>query len=558
MTYDIRNIIFLTGIIILVIFSLPASSQLLLFDKKVEVTGSFSAQSSVYTASNNQDRREPFSWRIYGNPRVKVNDFDIPMNLIIGSYEDRLRQAYNKFGMSPKYKEMLVVHLGHRNVNFSPLVLGGKTILGAGFELNVKKFRAGFMYGRFDRAILPDSLRYTPPMYRRSGYSAKIGIRTKSNYVDLVFLKAKDDEQSLENMVWNNPLPPAENAVIGLSVRQRIVKNFHFKLDAALSAYSRDTRAAEAGDADLLIVKIMQVMIPVRISNQYLTGIRSGLEYRRQKYNVGLEYDRVEPDFQSMGAWYIRNDIERLSAYGRFNALSHKLFVSARAGLQRNNILKDRSTRSFQNIKNLDVSYMPNKAWNFSLSYANFITRQTLELLGQDDSTLLDQNIHNASASATYRWSSEMKRHTLTGLVSFQNNNDRAKEVTPQVFRGFNTQVRYRIDFSELKLYFSPAFIFNHYKNTAATTARYSPSFIIGKSFYEQKMNAYLNTGFSFSISNGERQKTVFRNILNLSYKILSKQTLTLRLSLANNKGNALGTATFTEFTGDLMYTISL
>jgi hypothetical protein len=151
-----------------------------------------------------------------------------------------------------------------------------------------------------------------------------------------------------------------------------------------------------------------------------------------------------------------------------------------------------------------------------------------------------------------------MKRHTLTGLVSFQNNNDRAKEVTPQVFRGFNTQVRYRIDFSELKLYFSPAFIFNHYKNTAATTARYSPSFIIGKSFYEQKMNAYLNTGFSFSISNGERQKTVFRNILNLSYKILSKQTLTLRLSLANNKGNALGTATFTEFTGDLMYTISL
>jgi len=530
----------------------------MMFDDKVELTGSFSAQASVYSTNNTYSRREPFTWRIYGNPRIKAGDFDIPMNLTLGSYEDKLRQAYNKFGMSPKYKEIIVVHLGHRNVNFSPLVLGGKTILGAGFELNAKKFRAGFMYGRFGRAVQIDSLSFGLPAYKRSGFAAKIGYGTRSNYVDLVFLKARDDENSLENLPLNKPLAPAENAVIGLTVRQRILKNFHFRLDAALSAYSRDTRVQELEDPDIFIAKAMKIVIPIRISNQYLTGIRSSLEYRKQTYAVGLEYDRIEPDFQSMGTWFIRNDIERVSAFGRLRTLQNKLNISARAGFQRNNILNDRSFSNIQNIGNLDISYRPNNTWSFTLSYSSFLTRQIMELLGRDDSTMLDQNMHNISASATYRWNAAQKRHTLSGLLSYQNNKDRARETNQLVLSGFNAQLRYRIDLTDIRLYLSPAFIFNYYQFAGARTTRYSPSLIIGKTFFDQKMNAYLNSGVSFSLLDGQSQRTVYRNIFNLSYKVMKKQTLSLRLSLSNNRGSATGAATVTEFQGDLVYSVAL
>lgn len=546
------------GIALGALIPVTSRGQVMLFDKKAELTGTFSAQASVYSTDNAYERMEPFSWRIYGNPRLKVKDFDIPMNFILGSYEDRLRQAYNKFGMSPKYKEIITLHLGHRNVNFSPLVLGGKTILGAGFELNAKNFRAGFMYGRFDRAVNFDSAAYIPPTYRRSGYAAKIGYGTRSNYIDLVFLKAGDDESSLAQTGYTGFLAPAENAVIGLTVRQSFAKNFHFRFDAALSAYSMDKGADEVEDPDLLLGKMMKVFIPLRVSNQYLTGLKAGLEYRVQKFTVGLDYDRLEPDFQSMGSYYIRNDMERITAFGRFNALKQKLMVSARTGFQRNNILKDRSFSNFQNINNLDASYMLNNAWNFSLSYGNFLTRQTLELLGQDDSTLLDQRIHNVSAGATYRWSAEMRRNTFSGRLSFQDNFDRAPNGGMLMFRSFNTQFRYRIDMTGRKLYISPAFVFNLSRFSALSTNRFSPSVIVGKAFFDQKLSASLNSGLSFTITDGARQKTVFRNILNVTYKIYRKQTLSMRLSLSNNRGNALGAATFTEFQGEVIYSVSL
>lgn len=551
-------LVWAVGLLCLLAWPQVTEGQLLLFDRKVELTGSFSAQASVYSTNNSFSRREPFSWRIYGNPRVKAGDFDIPMNIILGSYEDRLRQAYNKFGMSPKYKEIIVVHLGHSNVNFSPLVLGGKTILGAGFELNAKKFRAGFMYGRFDRAVQIDSLSFGLPTYKRSGYATKIGYGTRSNYIDLVFLKARDDEHSLENVPLNKPVAPAENAVIGLTVRQRILKNFHFRLDAALSAFSRDTRVREIEDPDIFIAKAMQVVIPIRISNQYLTGIRGSLEYRKQTYALGLEYDRIEPDFQSMGTWFIRNDIERISAFGRVRTLQNKLNISARAGFQRNNILNDRSFSNVQNIGNLDISFIPNNTWSYTLSYSSFLTRQTMELLGRDDSTMLDQNMHNISGSAAYRWNATQKRHTLSGLLSYQNNKDRAKETNQRVYSGFNTQLRYRIDITDIRVYVSPAFVFNYYQFAGANTTRYSPSLILGKSFFDQKMTAYFNSGISFSLLDGQRQKTVYRNIFNLSYKVMKKQTLSLRLSLMNNRGSATGAATVTEFQGDLIYSVAL
>jgi hypothetical protein len=539
-------------------FNQKGYSQVMLFDRKVELTGTFSAQASVYTTNQDQQRMEPFTWRIYGNPRVRFKDFDIPMNLIIGSYEDRLRQAYNKFGMSPKYKELVVVHLGFRNVTFSPLTLGGKTMLGAGFELNIRKFRAGFMYGRFDRAVDPDSVSFSLPTFKRSGFAARIGYGTKSNYIDLVFLKAKDNENSLDQIPEDKPVDPAENAVIGLTVRQRLIKYFYFGFDAALSAYSRDSRSEVISDPDLAIGRIMQVFIPIRVSNQYMTALMGSLEYRRQQYTAGVEYHRIEPDFQSMGVFYIRNDLEKITLYGRFNALKNKLNGTARLGWQRNGVIHDRSSGNFQNIKSLDVNYLHKVNWVFTMSYSNFITRQTLELVGINDSTLLDQVIHNLGIGATYRQKSEYTNHTYSSMVSFQNNRDRANDDNQLVLSSFSLQLRYRIDLNASQFYLSPAFIFNNYRFTQSKTNRYSPSVIVGKSFYERKLNAFLNSGISFSNTDGTSQKTVFRNIVNISYKVMRKQTLSLRLSLANSRGNSGGSSSFSEFQGDVIYTISL
>lgn len=546
--------------IVAVCIALPVQSfsQLLLFNDKAELTGTVSAQTSVYSTNQATNRLDPFTWRITANPRLRIKDLDIPMNLLLGSYEDKLRQSFNKFGLSPKYKDIITIHLGFRNVNFSPLTLAGKTMLGAGFEANYKKVRAGFMWGRLDRAIEIDSLKIGLPTYKRSGFAVKIGYGTQSNYIDLIFLKAKDDPSSLDDIPSNKPIKPAENVVFGISVRQRILKNFHLDFDAALSAYSRDTRAREIEDADLFLARMMKVFIPIRTSNQYMTAWKAKLEYRRQKYAVGVEFDRVEPDFQSMGTYFLRSDIQRFGAYGRFNAMKQKLNGVARFGWQTNDVLHDRSSRNPQVNSSLDLNYLHNLHWNFSLSYSNYNTRQILELNGQEDSTLLKQSVHNISLGATYRKKAERFNHTYNGLLSFQNTSNRAISTSPLVFRTFTFQLRYRMDVPEYKLYVSPAFVFNNYKFSQNSTLRYNPSFIIGKFFLDHKLNAYLNSGFSFIRTGGANQKSIFRNMLNVSYKVFKKHTLSLRMALANNLSNNQGGTSFSEFQGDVIYTIIL
>lgn len=539
---------------------LPQNSlaQLLFLDKKAELTGTISAQVSAYTTNQATNRLDPFSWRLTADPRLRVKDLDVPMNLILGSYQDKLRQSFNKFGLSPKYKDIITVHLGFRNVNFSPLTLGGKTILGAGFEANYKKIRAGFMWGRLDRAIEIDSASIGLPTYKRSGYAVKIGYGTLSNYVDLIFLKAKDDSASLADIPTNKPVKPAENAVFGISIRQRILQNFHLDFDAALSAYSRDTRAREIEEADLFLARMMKVFIPVRTSNQYMTAWKAKLEYRRQQYAVGVEFDRIEPDFQSMGTYFLRSDIQRFGAYGRFIAMKQKLNGIARFGWQTNDVLHDRSSRSPQNNNSLDLNYMHNLNWNFTFNYSNFNTRQILELKGREDSTLMNQHVHNVAIGATYRKKAERFNHTYNGLLSYQNTRNKANAANPLVIRSFTVQLRYRIDVTEYNLYVSPAFVFNNYKFSTGSTQRYNPSFIVGKFFLDHKLNAYLNSGFSIIRTGGSSQKSIFRNMLNVSYRVFKKHTLSLRLALANNLSNSGGGTSFSEFQGDVIYTIIL
>lgn len=536
--------------------SLDAKSQLLLFNDKVEVTGSLTAQASFYSSNSAYRRMEPFSWRIYGNPRVRMKNWDIPMNLVLGSYQDRARQAFNKFGLSPVYKDWLTIHLGHRNLNFSPLVLGGKTMLGAGFEINPGKFRAGFIWGRFDRAVAPDSLSIYQPTYKRTGFSAKIGYGTRSNYVDLVFLHAEDDTNSLGALPGNKKVNPQENSVLGLTIRQRIIKNLYFKFDAALSAYSLDTRVGAPEGADPALSKIMSVFLPVRKSNQYLTALRTSLEYRKMKYSAGIEYERIEPDFKSMGAWFIRNDIERLTLSGRFSLSKQNLNGNVRIGVQRNNILYDRSTKSFQNVNSLNVNYRPDRKWLLNLNYTNYMTRQTLSLLGFEDSTLLNRRMNNVALATIYRGSGTEYVHTGRVLFSYQNNRDR-EQVSPLVFNSFNVQLGYTVNFRSVDLGVGPSFTFNRYEYILARTLRYNPAIRVNKSFFDRKMNTWLSTGLSFSRSEGAAQKTVWRNILNISYKILKKQSLSLRLTLTTNQGKAQGLPSYTEFMGDVAYSIS-
>ncbi|HXH19034.1 MAG TPA: hypothetical protein VNJ07_08110, partial [Chitinophagales bacterium] len=122
--------------------------------RNVSLSGSLSVFAQAYRVNGREARRDKFTWRISGNPTLKAGDFQLPLHFLVGSYQDALKQPFNKIGISPSYR-WLTVHLGYNSVDFSKLVVSQRTFLGAGIELNPSIVRLGFIYGRWQKAVNP-------------------------------------------------------------------------------------------------------------------------------------------------------------------------------------------------------------------------------------------------------------------------------------------------------------------------------------------------------------------------------------------------------------------
>ena len=188
------------------LISIPVFSQdveHLNLKKPVTLHGNLNIQLEGYKASGIQPRQKDFSWMINGNPTIEVLGVQLPFSFIFSNFENRFYQPFNQFGVSPYYK-WVMLHLGYRNINYSPYTLAGYRMMGAGFDLTPKKFRIGFMYGRLKRSTSIDSSMNANPLFirpaptfKRVAYAAKLGYGTPQNYIDLIYFKGWDKENSL-------------------------------------------------------------------------------------------------------------------------------------------------------------------------------------------------------------------------------------------------------------------------------------------------------------------------------------------------------------------------
>jgi hypothetical protein len=278
-----------------------------IIEQKLIVSGELNVSTGYYKMSGLDAPRGEFNpFEISGKLNFKTKNWSIPISMIFSSQNNTFRQPYNQVGSSPSYKNWLVLHGGYRNVYFSPYTLAGHTFLGGGIELNPKKFRFGFIYGIFNRAIEgnfaePDRI----PFFKRTGFAARIGVGTKINYLDLIVLKVADEVNSINLSPDYQLIKPAENLALGISVRLKINKKFSYELDGTASAYTRDIRT----DAmeDFVKIKffdaVKKVFVP-RLSTQLSTALQSAIGFKTKVFSGKIQYKRIEPEFKTMGAYY--------------------------------------------------------------------------------------------------------------------------------------------------------------------------------------------------------------------------------------------------------------
>jgi hypothetical protein len=489
----------------------------------------------------------------------------LPFSAVLGNQGSSFRQPFNQFGVSPTYK-WATVHAGYRNVSFSPFTLAGHTFLGGGVELNPGKLRLGAVYGRFNKAIStnlaePDII----PAYQRTGYAVKVGYGKPGNYVDLIMLRAKDDSASIISAPQSvtQTVVPAENLVVGLTTRLLIVKHITVELDAAVSAFTRDVRATiVSGEGSSPITRFFGRLLTPRLSTQVTQATQAAIGYRGQQAGIKLQYKRIDPNFQTMGAYYFQSDIESYAIAPNLTLLEGKLRLSGSYGIQYDNLAQNKSARTGRTIGSLVVSYNPETKFGVDVQLSNYGISQQAGIRPLIDTVRLAQNNLSATVNTRYTLQKEDVLQVFTLTTTYQKLSDlNANTASQTENNNINLNLGYFYQQTTTGWGFNGMLSYTQTQLPVAvgdsnrTVRFYGPTIGATQAFFDKKLTTSASGSYLINQQSGLLGK-VLTISANAGYQLAKRQNLSLAINYLNSNTGIQG-QTFNELRGNLGYGIS-
>jgi len=376
----------------------------------VRLTSGFAIQTTFYSVNQIPYRRQPFNWSLSGTPVLELYGISMPFSFYVSNQQLGFQQPFNQFGISPTYK-WATAHLGYSSVRFSDYTLAGRRFLGAGAELNPGKWRLGFVYGRFQKAVEQDSIvQATPENYlsgvpngafARKGYAAKLGYGTDKNYVDIIFLQAKDDTNSLERPLSVETLNPETNKAIGIKHRFSGESGLFWESDAAISFYTRDVNAEpiDTGDVPNFLYKLFDP----KLTSQLLYAATTRAGYEGKQVKASIRYRRISQDFKTMGAYYFQTDLEEYAVQLGTGLFQRRLQLRGNVGVQHNNLGDNRLHTTKRIIASFYAGAQLSNRLRTDVLYSNYGISQRPQQPGLADSIRIDQVLKSWQFSVNYQ-----------------------------------------------------------------------------------------------------------------------------------------------------------
>lgn len=529
--------------------------------KPFSISGNIDLRSIVYSASGIENRRSPFSYILTGSPTLSVYGVAIPLSFTYSEQERSFRQPFNQFGMSPTYK-WITVHAGYRNVSFSPYTLGGHTMLGGGVELNPKNLRLGFMTGRLSRAIDVDSVsgESLPLNFNRYGTAFKIGFGSDKNHFDISVLKAKDSERGFKGNLKTNTQRPAENLVLGSELSIELFKKLTLNAEAGYSIYTLDYTSplSVTLDSSNFFVEKLGSLIKLNVSTERYGAYSGGITYREKGFSLKAAYQYVEPNFQTMGAYFFQNDIQNITLSPSFTLLKGKLRLLGSLGLQNDNLKNQKQATTKRVIGMGNLSWDINSIFGLDANYTNFSSNSTPTVQQVQNKYLLAQTTGNLSFTPRIILAKE--KNTQSIIISFNKTSMVDANETTKTQNQINSTVALvNHSFTHNSSGLSVNSGINYIQNEVAGLSIKNFGGTIGasKSFLKNKVQ--VSTSNSYLINSSDQGKGRTLNIsLNGSYQPVSAHRFTLRIvHLGNSLNSDTNPINFRENTGEIAYTFN-
>ena len=544
--------------------------------------GNMSAGLNTYSNLNSKDSLSNTSFGtnpsyfLQLNPVISIYGYNIPVNFMITSQNKTLNTPFTRFGLSPQYK-WIKVYLGWNSLNFSQFTLGGQQMLGAGFELTPGKFRAAFMYGKFNDAVtdisLYNNLNNNVPLYKRNGFAAKLGYGSSANFIEFSYLQAKDDSNSVPKQLLDSvQTKPAANQVAGLKGQVTLARSLTLKAEAAASYYVYNT-SGDSLQVDNSWTKL--AAFAPSTSSRISFAEDLSLNYQLKSGNINLQYRRVDPNYQSMGAFYMQTDILQYTIGFNYSFLKNKLHLTSNIGWQQNNLAKTAVNDSKRTIGNIGLNYSPSSVFGIDFNYSNYgISQQIIpqytdpSAIVRYDSVRISEVNQSISVSPHVFIQGDHIQHSISLQTDFQllHNNNPAQ--SDEDFTSTMSSLVYSIIFPESKFNISNTLNYFNTIITGNTTATFGYNLGISKTLAAdsknntqnklvQSVNLSLFGGyFSNSLNHATSGTTLSLNpAVTIAFK--GRNTLQLNLNYTSTNNNTGTNTTNRQFMFSTRYNVT-
>ena len=550
-------------------------------EEPLTMSGSISTNLMAYTSTGLMVGRDPFTSYLSGNLTFASYGVTMPLTFSYSSQSTgSFQQPFNQVAIHPSYK-WVTLHAGFTSMSFSAHTLSGHTFQGAGVDLTPPgRFKLSAMFGRLIRAtpsITTIGEQPTVPAYRRMGGGLKVGYAFDKHSFDVIFFKAKDYKGSIPPPPESTGIKPKDNLVVGLNMSSRITEKLAFRFEGTVSALTKDTRLVADSIANSSVPD-MGFFFKSNGTTTLSKALKTGIDYNFTIFTIGVGYERVDPNYQSLGTYYCTNDLENVTANFGTTFFKNKAQLSLNIGKQRDN-LDDQKSSSFSNwVGAATLGITPNDRLNLSLSYSSFQAYTNIRS-AFDEATKLTQydNLdtlnftqisQNMSANINYKLSAsnemvQMVNLSTNAMLTSEKQGGRSTLGNGAVYNGM---MGYSLSLVPTRTTLSAGVNMNYNDIANAKSTMIGPSVGVGRGYLDGKLNSNIGINYSLLRNGSTVSGSVLNSRLGVMYNIggtkenptLFAHQLGLSMVYSNRFKSASNATAFSDFTATLSYVCNL
>ncbi len=501
------------------------------------VSGTLSTNQSLRYNSVNPDNNNVYNDYYTGNLNTLLYGVSIPISFRYTSGETNLSHPFNQLSLQPSY-EWVRGHIGYSSMSFSPYTLSGHRFNGVGIEVTPPGgFRASAMYGRLQKAVEADTTRLQQtPSYKRMGYGLKAGYQSDGDFIDVSYFGAKDQINTISDIPFDYDISPKENSVMSVSFRKNIFDNLAFTGEYASNYLTTDQQTGEKNVKNAFF-KPQTWFMPVRSSTINRNALKAGLAYTKPRYSIGAGYERIDPEYKTLGAYYFNNNMENVTLNFSTNFFENKISFSGNTGLQRDNLDNNNMNNHNRFVGSGNLNLAASEKLNLNFSYSNFISytnvRSTFDYINdtqlyEDWDTLNYRQIsQNMNINTSYRLGhNEERSQAVSANITYQVSQDQEGNNDKSTSNFYNANVSYNLNIIPHDLNISTSLNFNRNEVTESRSNTWGPGVNVSKQFLEKTLRTSLSAAFNKSENRDADPSYTYNFRLNTVYNIKNNHNI--------------------------------